>query len=91
MGRARERGKGARAPAAARAKPALRSAAGRLAPLDPQSPCAPPPTCHSYINSGGLMWENAPALSALLVWAEHRYYGQSQPFGGPRRACVRPD
>ena len=30
-----------------------------------------------YVNATGLMWENAPALNALVVFAEHRYYGQS--------------
>ena len=31
-----------------------------------------------YVNHTGLMWENARDLRALLVFAEHRYYGESQ-------------
>lgn len=33
-----------------------------------------------YINATGLMWENADALGAGLVFAEHRYFGKSLPF-----------
>lgn len=33
-----------------------------------------------YLNNTGLMWELAPHYSAMLVFAEHRYYGQSKPF-----------
>jgi len=33
-----------------------------------------------YLNASGLMWENAPEFEALLVFAEHRYYGKTQPL-----------
>jgi len=34
-----------------------------------------------YLNASGLMWENAPKFEALLIFAEHRYFGQSLPYG----------
>mgnify|MGYP001168955549 FL=1 len=34
----------------------------------------------SYIENTGLMWENAEHFNALLVFAEHRYYGKSSPI-----------
>ncbi|KAF0689382.1 Aste57867_19174 [Aphanomyces stellatus] len=32
-----------------------------------------------YLNHTGLMWENAHEFGALLVFAEHRYFGKSAP------------
>lgn len=34
-----------------------------------------------YLNNTGLMWENAKDFDALIVFAEHRYFGKSLPFG----------
>ena len=33
-----------------------------------------------YVNHTGLMWESAEPLGALLLFAEHRYWGESCPF-----------
>jgi lysosomal Pro-X carboxypeptidase len=33
-----------------------------------------------YVNATGLLWEHADALGAGLVFAEHRFFGQSLPF-----------
>jgi len=33
-----------------------------------------------YVNHTGLMWESAAQLGALLLFAEHRYWGESCPF-----------
>lgn len=34
-----------------------------------------------FAQNTGLMWELAPAYNAAVVFAEHRYYGESMPFG----------
>lgn len=33
-----------------------------------------------FTNNTGWMWENADKLHAMLVFAEHRFYGQSMPY-----------
>ena len=32
-----------------------------------------------YVNNTGLMWSLAPKLGALMIFAEHRYEGESFP------------
>ncbi|CAN8004406.1 unnamed protein product [Ixodes hexagonus] len=34
-----------------------------------------------FITNTGLMWEWAPEFKAMIVFAEHRFYGESLPFG----------
>ena len=38
-------------------------------------------TIELYINNTGLMWENAGKYNAIMIFAEHRYFGKSFPFG----------
>ena len=41
-----------------------------------------------FVNNTGYMWEIAPKFSAMVIFVEHRYYGQSFPFG---KFDTRPD
>lgn len=44
-----------------------------------------------YLNATGLMWENARRFNAVLVFAEHRYYGKSRPNARLRRTSAGED
>ena len=37
-----------------------------------------------YLNATGLMWEHAESFGAVLVFAEHRYYGESKSKPKPK-------
>nr|CAB3490951.1 unnamed protein product [Digitaria exilis] len=39
-----------------------------------------------FTNNTGFMWESAPRFGAMLVFVEHRYYGESMPFGSKEKA-----
>jgi lysosomal Pro-X carboxypeptidase len=39
-----------------------------------------------YLNATGIMWESAEQLGAVIVFAEHRYYGKSRPAAMEGRA-----
>ena len=41
-----------------------------------------------YINQTGLMWTLAPKLNSLVVFAEHRYFGESVPQLKGVRNCL---
>ncbi|KAG6490763.1 hypothetical protein ZIOFF_052073 [Zingiber officinale] len=39
----------------------------------------------------GFVWDIAPRFSALIVFAEHRYYGKSMPYGSKEEAYKNAD
>ncbi|KAK0161866.1 hypothetical protein PV327_008271 [Microctonus hyperodae] len=34
-----------------------------------------------FAKNTGFIWDNAPQFGALIIFAEHRYYGESLPYG----------
>ena len=41
-----------------------------------------------FANNTGFMWENAKQFRAMVLFAEHRYYGQSLPYGKLNRVTI---
>jgi lysosomal Pro-X carboxypeptidase len=41
-----------------------------------------------YVNHTGLMWESAAEFKALLVFGEHRYYGETMPYPPRVAGCM---
>lgn len=44
----------------------------------------------SFADNTGIMWDLAPLYNALIVFAEHRYYGlpQNRPFGKDSKSSI---
>ena len=45
---------------------------------------------NEYVDNTGLMWELGAELNALIVFAEHRYFGESVPDIGGVENCLAP-
>jgi pimeloyl-ACP methyl ester carboxylesterase len=43
---------------------------------------------YQFVNNSGFLWEAAIELQAMIVFAEHRYYGKSFPFNSPEMALT---
>ncbi|VEU41558.1 unnamed protein product [Pseudo-nitzschia multistriata] len=41
-----------------------------------------------FLENSGFLWEAAKKLQGMVVFAEHRYYGESFPFGIPEAAMT---
>ncbi|KAL7247727.1 hypothetical protein ACSBR2_002607 [Camellia fascicularis] len=42
-----------------------------------------------FAQNTGFMFETAPSFRALLIFIEHRFYGQSMPFGGDQNIAYK--
>ena len=39
-------------------------------------------------NNTGFLWEHSKQFNAMVLFVEHRYYGQSIPYGKPTRVDI---
>ncbi|KAI8562970.1 hypothetical protein RHMOL_Rhmol03G0077100 [Rhododendron molle] len=42
-----------------------------------------------FAQNTGFVYENAPRFEALIVFIEHRFYGESIPFGGDKKVAYK--